>query len=103
MAAQDELRAVVAQVVGSIFHETLQYSHQKCDQLATQIVEKCSTSLGQKGEKKYIVTCTMFQKTGAGCQTKVACHWDADQDASFQHRVENKSVVCVTQAFAVSY
>ncbi|KAF0046166.1 hypothetical protein F2P81_002695 [Scophthalmus maximus] len=45
------------------------------------IVERCLTQLVKQGKPyKYMVTCAVMQKTGAGLHTANSCYWDTTMD-----------------------
>ena len=51
---------------------------------------------------KYIVTCVIMQKNGAGLHTSSSCYWDNSTDGSRTVRWENKSMYCIATVFGVA-
>jgi len=60
---------------------------------------------------KYVVSCCIMQRTGAGIHCAKACYWDTVSDASVtvawpQRQVKdpnNRTMVCIVTVFAVSF
>ncbi|CAH8635289.1 unnamed protein product [Heterobilharzia americana] len=58
------------------------YSHNKVKQWTSTVVEQCLNQLTKLGKPfKYIVTCVIMQKCGAGLHTASSCYWDTSTDA----------------------
>ena len=101
-AATQEIK-VVAQCVDQVITPSLTYHHGKVGQWVQEVVDSCMQALMQlKMPRKYIVHCSILQKSGAGLHSTTACYWDATQDGHFTHRSENKSMIVVTNVFAVA-
>eukprot|EP01063_Lacrimia_lanifica_P033923 TRINITY_DN6162_c1_g3_i1.p2 TRINITY_DN6162_c1_g3~~TRINITY_DN6162_c1_g3_i1.p2 ORF type:complete len:112 (+),score=42.51 TRINITY_DN6162_c1_g3_i1:88-423(+) len=101
-ATSQELR-VVEDVVNRIITPSLTYQHGKVRQWNTEVVENCMQALLQLPlPRKYIVQCTILQKSGAGLHSTVQCYWDDGNDGSFTHRVENKNLICVTNVYGIA-
>ncbi|MBN3300172.1 HUNK kinase, partial [Amia calva] len=57
------------------------YQHSRVNQWTTSVVEQCLSQLTKLGKPfKYIVTCIIMQKNGAGLQTASSCFWDNTTD-----------------------
>lgn len=52
---------------------------------------------------KYAVMCVVMQREEAGLHISSTCFWDAHRDGSFSVRVENQTMHCVVNVFAVVY
>uniref|UniRef100_A0A8C5XSE0 Dynein light chain n=1 Tax=Microcebus murinus TaxID=30608 RepID=A0A8C5XSE0_MICMU len=53
------------------------YQHDKVNQQTTNVVEQTLSQLTKLGKPfKYIVTCVIMQKNGAGLHTASSCFWD---------------------------
>uniref|UniRef100_A0A1B6CW43 Dynein light chain Tctex-type 1 n=1 Tax=Clastoptera arizonana TaxID=38151 RepID=A0A1B6CW43_9HEMI len=95
--------------VSSIIKEAIEdciggnaYQQSKVNQWTSAVVEGCITNL-TKLEKpfKYIVTCTIMQKNGAGLHTASSCYWDNSTDGSCTVRWENKTMYCIVCVFGL--
>ena len=51
---------------------------------------------------KYVVTCILMQRNGAGVITASSCYWDKDMDGSCTVRWENKTIYCIVTVFGLS-
>ncbi|XP_023285553.1 dynein light chain Tctex-type 3-like [Seriola lalandi dorsalis] len=79
------------------------YSQSLVNKWTASIVERCLTQLVKQGKPyKYIVTCAVMQKTGAGLHTANSCYWDTAMDGSCTVRWENRTMYCVVSVFAVA-
>ncbi|KAM9356021.1 dynein light chain Tctex-type 1 [Pholidichthys leucotaenia] len=79
------------------------YQHSRVNQWSTSVVEQCLSQLSKLGKPyKYIVTCIITQKNGAGLQTASAFFWDNTTDGSCAVRWENKSMYCIVSVFGLA-
>jgi dynein light chain Tctex-type 1 len=68
-----------------------------------QIVEACLKELQTLNRPfKYIVTCIIMQKNGAGMDTGAAMHWDANSDGLICIPWENAEMHVVLTIYGVS-
>ncbi|BHF67153.1 Dynein light chain Tctex-type [Sparganum proliferum] len=73
------------------------YVHSKVNQWTSTIIEQVLNQLTKLGKPfKYIVTCVIMQKCGAGLHTASSCYWDNTTDGSCTVRWENKSMTYFT-------
>ncbi len=79
------------------------YSHQKVNNWTSSVVENVLGSLCKLAKPyKYIVTCTIMQKNGAGLHTASSCYWDNSTDGSCTVRWENKTMFCIVSVFGLA-
>ncbi|KAK1171541.1 dynein light chain Tctex-type 1-like [Acipenser oxyrinchus oxyrinchus] len=79
------------------------YTHSRVNQWTSNVVEQCLNQLAKLGKPfKYIVTCIIMQKNGAGLQTASSCFWDNSTDGSCTVRWENKSMYCIVSVFGLA-
>eukprot|EP01061_Rhynchopus_euleeides_P012145 TRINITY_DN21767_c0_g1_i2.p3 TRINITY_DN21767_c0_g1~~TRINITY_DN21767_c0_g1_i2.p3 ORF type:complete len:109 (+),score=7.93 TRINITY_DN21767_c0_g1_i2:152-478(+) len=101
-ASSQELK-IVGKCVDQIITPSLTYQHSKVAQWVQEVVDSSMQALMQlQMPRKYIVHCTILQKSGAGLHSNTACYWDAAHDGHFTHRAENKSMIVVTNVFGVA-
>ncbi|TNJ27447.1 Dynein light chain [Giardia muris] len=98
----EEINSVVKdtaeQVIGSA-----SYQHARCAQLTEQIIDEVLKKLvAQRKPYKYLVTCTLMQKTGAGLHTACSAYWDTTTDGVAIVRWENRALYCVVTVFGVA-
>uniref|UniRef100_A0A8D1DHW1 Dynein light chain Tctex-type 1 n=1 Tax=Sus scrofa TaxID=9823 RepID=A0A8D1DHW1_PIG len=68
------------------------YQHSKVNQWTTNVVEQTLSQLTKLGKPfKYIVTCVIMQKNGAGLHTASSCFWDSSTDGTGSPRCEGLS------------
>ncbi|KAM9703604.1 dynein light chain Tctex-type 1 [Menidia menidia] len=107
--AEEETTFVVDEV-SKIIKESVEvtiganaYQHSRVNQWSTGVVEQCLSQLSKLGKPfKYIVTCIIMQKNGAGLQTSSTCFWDNTTDGSCAVRWENKSMYCIVNVFGLA-
>ncbi|KAI3378156.1 hypothetical protein SNEBB_009136 [Seison nebaliae] len=79
------------------------YTQSKVNQWTTNIVEQCLTHLTKLNKPfKYIVSCVVMQKNGAGLHTASSCFWDTTTDGSTTVRWENKTMYCIVSVFGLA-
>lgn len=73
------------------------------------IVEKVMSDLrsnsGPNGlvQSKFIVSCTIMPKNGAGLHSAAACYWDNEGDHANAVRWENRIHICVVHVFTLRH
>lgn len=50
---------------------------------------------------KYIVSCTVMPKNGAGLHAAASCYWDNRQDGGTAVRWENRYLTCIVHVFVL--
>merc|ERR1712050_643338 len=79
------------------------YQHNKVNQWTSNVVEQCLNHLTKLNKPfKYIVTCVIMQKNGAGLHTASSCFWDNSTDGSCTVRWENKTMYCIVSVFGLA-
>nr|ACO15040.1 Dynein light chain Tctex-type 1 [Caligus clemensi] len=79
------------------------YAQSKVAQWTKSVVESCIASLTKLQKPfKYIVTCVIAQKNGAGLHTASSRYWDNLTDGSCTVRWENKTMYCIVSVFGLS-
>lgn len=100
----------VAQDVETLVKETITeilkqdaYNPDQVSQWTEHIVEEVLKKLTiRKRPYKYLVSCVIMQKNGAGLHTACSCYWDATTDGVAAVRWENRSMYCITTVFGVA-
>uniref|UniRef100_A0A672P466 Dynein light chain Tctex-type 1-like n=1 Tax=Sinocyclocheilus grahami TaxID=75366 RepID=A0A672P466_SINGR len=86
-----------------IYYMTLLCRYEVNLQLSIHIVESSLRQLTKLGKPfKYMVTCIILQKNGAGLQTASSCFWDNSTDGSCTVRWENKTIYCIVSVFGLA-
>ncbi|KAI8469600.1 MAG: dynein light chain Tctex1 [Monoraphidium minutum] len=98
----DEVSAVVKEAVDGVLVNQA-FSDQMVGRWTTGCLEGCIKRLVALGKPyKYVVTCTIMQKTGAGLHGAASAYMDTTTDGSRTVRWENKSMYCITTVFALA-
>lgn len=108
--SQAEESAFVADDVSNIIKESVdavlqnqQYNEPKVSQWTSSCLENCVKKLAALNKPfKYVVTCIIMQKNGAGLHTAASCWWDSTTDGSRTVRWENKTMYCITTVFGLA-
>ncbi|KAM8847339.1 dynein light chain Tctex-type 1 [Synchiropus picturatus] len=98
----EKVSQIIKESVGATIGENV-YHHSRVNLWSTSVVQQCLSQLSKLGKPfKYIVTCVIMQKTGAGLQTASSCFWDNTTDGSCAVRWENKSMYCIVTVFGLA-
>ncbi|KAK2878802.1 hypothetical protein Q8A67_019593 [Cirrhinus molitorella] len=98
----EEITTVIKETVESTIGNN-SYQHSKINQWTSNIVELSLSQLTKLGKPfKYIVTCIILQKNGAGLHTASSCFWDNSTDGSCTVRWENKTIYCIVSVFGLA-
>jgi len=94
------------------FLKDLQYSEEMVPHWINQICETIMKKLNEnKKPFKYIVTCLIMQRNGAGIHNATSCFWDASNDGVHTYvwprekskDVVNKSMWCIVNCFGLEF
>ncbi|XP_026700347.1 dynein light chain Tctex-type 1 [Athene cunicularia] len=98
----DEVSGIIKEAIESAIGGNA-YQHSKVNQWTTSVVEQTLSQLTKLGKPfKYIVTCVIMQKNGAGLHTASSCFWDNSSDGTCTVRWENKTMYCIVSAFGLA-
>ncbi|XP_005294713.1 dynein light chain Tctex-type 3 [Trachemys scripta elegans] len=98
----EEAHNIVKECIEGILGK-IDYNHNKVNQWTATIVEQSLTHLVKLGKTyKYIVTCAVMQKCGAGLHTASSCFWDTTTDGTCTVRWENRTMNCIVNVFAIA-
>lgn len=98
----DEVTKIISDAIEAVLKDH-DYEQHKVNQWSANISENCLSVLSKlKKQFKYIVTCSIMQKTGAGIHTASSCYWDSATDGTCTVRWENKTMCCVVTCFGLA-
>ncbi|XP_062324742.1 dynein light chain Tctex-type 1-like [Osmerus eperlanus] len=98
----DDINTIVKDAVETTIGNN-NYQQSRIHQWTSSIVETSLNQLSKLGKPfKYIVTCIILQKNGAGLHTASSCFWDSTMDGSCIVRWENKTTLCVVNVFGLA-
>ncbi|KAH7296460.1 hypothetical protein KP509_26G023800 [Ceratopteris richardii] len=99
--ASDEIDPIIKNSIDEAIMSA-QFHHEKVKHWTANVVELCVKRLADLDKPfKYIVTCIIMQKSGAGMSTATSCYWDTNVDGSRTIRWENKSMYCIVTVFGL--
>ncbi|KAK1156908.1 dynein light chain Tctex-type 1-like [Acipenser oxyrinchus oxyrinchus] len=98
----DDVSNIIKDAVESTIGSSA-YQHNRVNQWTSSVVETSLNQLTKLGKPfKYIVTCVILQKNGAGLHTASSCFWDNTVDGSCTVRWENKTMYCIVSIFGLA-
>lgn len=93
-------------IVRTAIHNSLNenaYNSKKVNEWTNNIVTNCLKDLqGLARPFKYIITCIIMQKTGAGLNTSTSMHWDASKDGYCKVPWQNSTMHCIVTVYGLS-
>lgn len=106
----DDENQFVVDDVSKIIKDTIEtvisgnaYQQEKVNQWSAAVSEQCLSALSKlKKHFKYVVTCSIMQKTGAALHTASSCYWDSGTDGTCTVRWENKTMYCIVSVFGLA-
>eukprot|EP01090_Pellita_catalonica_P023359 TRINITY_DN956_c0_g1_i4.p1 TRINITY_DN956_c0_g1~~TRINITY_DN956_c0_g1_i4.p1 ORF type:complete len:117 (-),score=10.11 TRINITY_DN956_c0_g1_i4:19-369(-) len=79
-----------------------EFKHSMISQWTKEIMDTCIRNLTAANKNyKYIISCTLLEKKGAGFHTATSAYWDNTSDTSCSYRWENKTIHCITTLFVI--
>ncbi|CAH1099110.1 unnamed protein product [Psylliodes chrysocephalus] len=79
-----------------------EYKPDKISAWSANISEQILASLSKLNKMfKYVVTCSILQRSGAGLHTASSCYWDNSTDGICTVRWENNSLYCIVTVYGV--
>ena len=98
----DDSEAIVRKAIHGVLNEC-SYSSKKVNEWTNSIVSNCIKDLQAMGRPfKYIVTCVITQKNGAGFNSSTSMHWDAVKDGFCKVPWQNATMHCIVTIFGVA-
>ncbi|XP_065111257.1 dynein light chain Tctex-type 1 [Paramisgurnus dabryanus] len=98
----DEITTIIKETVESIIGNS-SFQRSQINLWSSSIVESSLNQLTKLRKPfKYIVTCILLQKNGAGLHTASSCFWDNTTDGSCTVRWENKTMYCIVSVFGLA-
>mmetsp|Transcript_33738 Transcript_33738/g.34366 ORF Transcript_33738/g.34366 Transcript_33738/m.34366 type:complete len:127 (-) Transcript_33738:143-523(-) len=99
----------VEQIVQNAIHVSLNehsYNPKKVNEWTNLIVTTCLKDLQSPPDFprpfKYVITCVIMQKNGAGLITSASMHWDTAKDGLCRVPWQNSTMHCIVTVYGVS-
>ncbi|GKT36088.1 Dynein light chain Tctex-1 like protein [Aduncisulcus paluster] len=100
--AVDEITTICKDVVEAQL-KAFTYAHSKVTTWTSNVIEESLKKLTALNKPfKYVVSCIIMQKNGAGLHTACSCFWDLGTDGCTTVRWENRSMYCVLTVFGMA-
>ncbi|KAA0187256.1 hypothetical protein FBUS_00152, partial [Fasciolopsis buskii] len=101
-----EATGIIKEIIGNVVGAS-EFSPTKIKQWTSTIIEQSISQLARLNRPfKYIVSCVMMQRNGAGLQTGSACYWDSSTDALwmlYECLVQIVSISSSAEAISIRY
>ncbi|KAL0220937.1 hypothetical protein RCL1_000791 [Eukaryota sp. TZLM3-RCL] len=99
---QDEVKNIVQECCESLLGKVT-YSADKVQQHTNEVIENILRRLTALNKPfKYVVSCVLTQKTGAGLHTASSAYWDASTDGSVLVQYENPTLRVIVNVFGLA-
>eukprot|EP01060_Flectonema_neradi_P038671 TRINITY_DN8199_c0_g1_i1.p1 TRINITY_DN8199_c0_g1~~TRINITY_DN8199_c0_g1_i1.p1 ORF type:complete len:119 (+),score=18.43 TRINITY_DN8199_c0_g1_i1:63-419(+) len=96
----------ITEILEEAMKQTLQgqvWNNKKVEGWTSNIIEHCLKRLSEmKKPFKYIVTCIMMQKSGAGLHSSFSAYWDNSADGICCYPLmDNETIHCVVTVYGL--
>ncbi len=79
------------------------YNPKKVNEWTNTIVSRTLKDLMDLNKPfKYVITCIIMQKNGAGCNSSASMHWDTAKDGFCKVPWQNGTMHCIVSVFGLS-
>mmetsp|Transcript_5878 Transcript_5878/g.8722 ORF Transcript_5878/g.8722 Transcript_5878/m.8722 type:complete len:112 (-) Transcript_5878:32-367(-) len=98
----DELGTTAKNVMEGVITPDLYFQPENVNSKCQQIIDQCLKEFHKLNKPfKYIVTCFIMQRTGAGYQSASTCYWDTKTDGLISVTGEFLYLNCLVTIYAV--
>ena len=98
----EDVEAIVRKSIHSCLNEH-SYNSKKVNEWTNGIVTNCLKDLQQLSRPfKYIISCIIMQKNGAGLNTSASMHWDTTKDGFCKVPWQNPTMHCIVTVYGLS-
>ncbi|EET02629.1 Dynein light chain [Giardia duodenalis] len=98
----EEVNGIVKDILDTMLGQVT-YQQNKMTQLTESVIDEVLKRLvALKKPYKYLVSCVLMQKMGAGLHSSAAEMWDITTDGYAHVRWDNKTMFCFLTVFGVS-
>lgn len=98
----DELGTVAKKVIEDVITQDLYFLPETVNSWCQQIIDQCLKEFSKMTKPyKYIVTCFIMQRNGAGFQCASTCFWDTKTDGIISVTVDFQHLNCLVTIYAV--
>lgn len=98
----EDVEKIVRGAIHSVLTEN-SYNPKKINEWINGIVTHCLKDLQALARPfKYVITCIITQKTGAGLITSTSTYWDVKRDGFCKVPWQNATMYCIVTVYGVS-
>lgn len=98
----EDVEAIIRGAIHNCLNEN-SYNPKKVNEWTNNVVQNCLKELQALARPfKYIITCIIMQKTGAGLNSTASMHWDATKDGFCRVPWQNPTMHCIVTVFGLS-
>ncbi|CAB4409108.1 unnamed protein product [Rhizophagus irregularis] len=99
---EDQVKGIIKEVVEQNILQGSAYLHSRISNWNNSIVHSVVEKLSALNKAfKYIVTCTIFEKNGAGIHATTTCYWDSNHDGSTTYRHDTNSMYVIVNVWGL--
>ncbi len=97
----EDAENIVRHAIHNVLNEH-SYNVKKVNEWTNGIVNHCLKELQALGRPfKYIITCIIMQKNGAGLNTSASMFWDATKDGLCKINWQNPTMHCIVSVYGI--
>jgi len=98
----EDVESIVRQAIHVVLNENT-FNTKKVNEWTNSIVTSCLKDLQALSRPfKYIITCIIMQKNGAGLSSSCSMHWDTTKDGYCKVPWQNSTMHCIVTVYGLS-
>lgn len=98
----EDVESIVRQAIHVVLNENT-FNTKKVNEWTNSIVTSCLKDLQALSRPfKYIITCIIMQKNGAGLNSSCSMHWDTTKDGYCKVPWQNGTMHCIVTVYGLS-
>ena len=99
---QEDVENIIKQSIVGVLNEN-SYQSKKVNEWTNQIVANCLKNLQELNRPfKYVITCIIMQKNGAGMNTSCSLFWDTAKDGMCKIPWSNLTMSCLVSVYGIA-
>mmetsp|Transcript_13451 Transcript_13451/g.12175 ORF Transcript_13451/g.12175 Transcript_13451/m.12175 type:complete len:122 (+) Transcript_13451:156-521(+) len=100
--SSEDVEVIIRAAIHNVLNET-PYNSKKVNEWTNGIITHCLKELQTLNRPfKYIITCIIMQKNGAGCITTCSSYWDSKKDGYCKVPWQNNTMHCIVTVYGLS-
>lgn len=99
----EDVEAIVRTAIVATLNPQPEYNPKKVNEWTNAIVQSCLKEMQALARPfKYVITCVIMQKTGAGLNTTASMFWDKTKDGHCKIPWQNATMHCLVTIYGIS-